>query len=129
MQEIGRLSLYFQTAEARVTDLTRALDERVAESNRAVAELRAEMSSHLAAGILFYSLLVTVIYFFLLLFAERERTLLTSQDILRKGEDDRKSLVTKYESNTSNLTQTIHRYLPIHIQKKKTNYMKIGIGQ
>eukprot|EP00026_Physarum_polycephalum_P005206 Phypoly_transcript_05236.p1 GENE.Phypoly_transcript_05236~~Phypoly_transcript_05236.p1 ORF type:complete len:626 (+),score=156.93 Phypoly_transcript_05236:97-1974(+) len=78
-----------EAAEARAIDLSHALDERVAESNRALAELRAEMSSHLAA--------------------ERERTLVTSQGILQKGEEDRKILIAKYESTTSNLTQTIHR--------------------
>jgi hypothetical protein len=49
-------------AEARASELARALDERIAESNRVIAEVRYEMNAQLAAGILFCFFILVFIF-------------------------------------------------------------------
>ena len=42
--------IFLKAAESKASELARSLDDRIGESSRSLAELRAEMSSNLAAG-------------------------------------------------------------------------------
>lgn len=92
-------------AEQRASELARALDERVAESGKAIAELRAEMSANLASGMTTIEIREEAKEYL-----ERERVYVNSQEMTRKSEEEKKALIARYETTNANLTQTIRRY-------------------